>query len=265
MSLHAKLWPGPPSGTPLVILHGLLGSSRNWASVARDLSSEREVWVLDARNHGASPHFPTHGYGDQEADTALWLRSQFDQPVHLLGHSMGGKTAMRVACRHPQLIRSLTVVDIVPKDYTSGRHEPALDALLGIDLHQLANREDADVRLSGSIPDWALRRFLLTNLDNSTGSWRWLANLAVLRKHLPELERNSVESTDSFSGRCLFVLGGRSDYFVGGDHEAISRHFPAARIEFIPDSGHNPHFETREAFVELLKPFLVSDVSPPLL
>lgn len=259
--LFSRSVPGPPAAPPLVILHGLLGSSRNWATVARELSTACTVVTPDLRNHGASPHDPVHTYEAMAADVAEFLRANFDGPVRLMGHSMGGKTAMLTACRHPELVSGLLIVDIVPKDYTAGRHDMNFAALEALDLSTLDSREQADQHLAPTVPDWAFRKFLLSNLERSeAGVWRWACNLRVLHAALRTLEHNPLQPVDYFGGPTLFLFGGRSHYYEGGDHLAIDRHFPAAQVEFIADSGHNPHFDQRELFCDFVKRFLRSGV-----
>jgi esterase len=256
MELHFRDL-GGAGRPPLVILHGILGSSRNWQSAGKDLAERAHVFALDLRNHGASPHGADAGYAAMTADVLGWLAARGLARVTLLGHSLGGKVAMRLACRRPDAVERLIVVDIAPKDYAgAGRHRE-FAAMNALDLAPLRSRAEAERRLEAAVPDWALRKFLTTNLDrDEAGRWRWTVNLPVLTAALRELEGNPLDASDRYGGPTLFVLGGRSPYVAPGEHGLITAHFPAARIETIPESGHNPHLEARAAFGRIVADFL---------
>jgi pimeloyl-ACP methyl ester carboxylesterase len=144
----------------------------------------------------------------------------------------------------------LVVVDIAPKDYHSAAHRAEFAAMNELDLGSLVSRQEAELRFEARVPDLGMRKFLTTNLERSSeGGWRWQVNLPVLTAALPALERNALAPGDRFDGDVLFVTGGRSRYVQPADHDAICRHFPRARIATIPEAGHNPHMDAREAFV----------------
>jgi esterase len=241
-------------GPPLVILHGILGSSRNWQTAGRDLAARHHVLALDLRNHGGSPHDGEMTYPAMAADVLAWLEARGLERVALLGHSLGGKVAMLLACRHPERVERLIVVDIAPRDYAwGGRQRAEFAAMNGLDLGGLRSRAEAEQRLEAQVPDWAMRKFLVTNLEcDGAGRWRWTVGLAALTEALPALEKNSLRPGDIFAGAALFITGGKSAYVTAADHAAIRRHFPAARIETLADCGHNPHMEARAAFVRLV-------------
>lgn len=242
---------------PLVVLHGLLGSSRNWQTAGRDLASRAHVLALDLRNHGASPHDPDCSYPAMVADVLAWLDRRDIGRTGLLGHSLGGKVAMALACRHPDRVARLAVADMAPKDYRGLARHPELAAMAALDLSTLRSRADAEARLTPDVPNWALRKFVTTNLDrDGDGRWRWAVNLEALRRSLPELEANPLAAEERYGGPALFVVGGRSPYVGEQDHAAIRSHFPAAKIEILPDSGHNPHMDAREDFARLVAAFL---------
>ena len=235
---------------PLVILHGLLGSSRNWQTAGRDLASRYHVFALDLRNHGVSPHSAEMTYTAMLADVVEWFHAHGLAKATVMGHSMGGKVAMLLACRHPTLVERLIVVDTAPRAYRSPGLEAQFAAMAALPLDTLRSRADAEQRLEGSVPDWAVRKFLTTNLaQGSDGRWQWSVNLPVLAAALSELGKNPLVPTDRFAGPALFVAGGKSRFLLAADHAPIAAHFPSARFEVIPGAAHNPHMETREAFV----------------
>lgn len=238
---------------PLVILHGLLGSSRNWQTVGRELAEHFAVYALDLRNHGASPWASGMDYPELARDVAAWLDANGLEAVHLLGHSMGGKTAMRFAMDHPERLLSLTVVDIAPRDYDS-HHRVEFVAMASFDPAGVADRREAESALeAGGVSDWAMRQFLLTNLSRrEAGGFAWDINLAELAARLPEVCRNPLSPEDTYAGRALFVVGGKSAYVRPEDRDAIHRYFPYAVLADLPASGHNPHIEDRAAFSRAL-------------
>lgn len=239
---------------PLVILHGMLGSSRNWQTAGRELAEQFHVLALDLRNHGASPHAETMNYAEIADDVRRWLDAQGIARAAMLGHSMGGKTAMLLACRHAERVERLIVADIAPKDYFWPGHRVNFAAMNELDLASLHSRAEAEMRLEARVASWAMRKFLVTNLErNEDGTWQWAINLPALTAALPTMEGNPLRSGDLFGGPTLFVAGGKSDYITEGDDQLIRRHFPAARFAVIPESGHNPHMETREKFVALVR------------
>lgn len=235
---------------PLVLLHGMLGSSRNWQTAGRDLAAHFHVLAVDLRNHGGSPHAPTMSYPEMMVDVLAWLDAQGLARVTLLGHSMGGKVAMLLACRHPERVERLLAVDIAPKDYQWVGHRASFAAMNELNLADLRSRADAELRFEARVPSWSLRKFLTTNLERSeAGEWRWTIDLPAITAALPMLERTPLAPGDRYDGPAAFISGGKSDYVEEADHAAIRAHFPAAQFAAIPESGHNPHMEAREAFV----------------
>ncbi len=242
---------GTTGKPPLVLLHGLLGSSRNWQTAGRDLSSAFHVFALDLRNHGSSPHDDDCTFVAMMDDVLRWLDREGIGRTTLLGHSLGGKVAMLLACRHPQRVERLVVVDIAPKNYLSRAHRAEFAAMNELDLAILQSRGEAELRFELRVPDWSMRKFLTTNLERTeAGGWRWSVNLAALTKALPLLEKDSLKEDDHFEGPTHFIVGGRSRYVLPADEEKIRRHFPSARVTRLPDAGHNPHMESRGQFVK---------------
>lgn len=242
------------AGAPLVILHGMLGSSRNWLSAGQELAGlGYRVFAPDLRNHGESPHAAGMDYADLAADVAAWLEARRLGPVTLLGHSMGGKTAMLLACRRPELVARLVVVDIAPKPYRWVGHRMEFLAMQELDLGSLQSRAEAEMRMEGRVPDWALRKFLTTNLERvEGGGWKWTINLPEIAGALPLLEKNPLTATDRYDGPVTFIAGGKSNYVrPDEDLPRMRAHFPQAELIVMPGSGHNPHFDARAEFVRL--------------
>ena len=242
---------------PLVIIHGLLGSSRNWQTVGAELSALRHVFALDLRNHGMSPHAEDHDFATLEADVLRWMDAQGLARVALMGHSMGGKLAMALACHRPERVERLVSVDIAPRDYDASKFRGILDAMLAIAPEQLASRAEAEAQLEAVVKDWAMIKFLTTNLERGAdGRFQWRVNVAALHAELDEIAKTSLSPGDSYDGPTLFVIGGYSRHVREEDRPEIAARFPQSRIETVPESGHNPHIEARAAFMEAVREFL---------
>ena len=251
---------GGKGKAPMLLLHGMLGSSRNWQTMGADLAhaGAAHVIALDLRNHGRSPHTETMNYDEMVADVIAWMDSHSLMRVLLMGHSMGGKVAMAVACRHPHRIGRLVVVDTAPKEYQSMAHRNEIAAMNELDLRVIRRREEAELHFESRVSDPSMRKFLVTNLDrdHETGGLVWSLNVPAITAALPALETNPLRRGELFEGDTLFVTGGKSNYVEEDDRTTIMRHFPNARIETLVDSGHNPHVEAREEFVQVVTRFL---------
>jgi pimeloyl-ACP methyl ester carboxylesterase len=244
-------------GQPLVILHGLFGSARNWGSIARALGDIRQVHALDLRNHGASPWAPSMTYQEMAADVAAYLESRGLAPCDILGHSMGGKTAMLLALTRPELVNRLIVVDIAPVGYIRESFPEYVDAMKAVDLAHVHRRTDVDTHLAPTIPDASLRAFLLQNLVTEHGRFHWRINLDAIRANLPAIiDFPTVKGC--FGGPTTFLAGERSDYIRPRDEATIERLFPRARIQEIGQSGHWPHAEQPEKFLKIVRTALGS-------
>lgn len=233
-------------GTPLLIVHGLFGSARNWGAIARRMAETREVRVPDMRNHGASPWEASHRYADLAADLAPLAGGD------VLGHSMGGKAAMALALTQPERVRRLVVADIAPVAYGHSQSH-LIHAMRGLDLDAVTTRGDADRLLAPVIGDAGVRAFLLQSLDLKERRWR--LNLDVLEAEMAQITGwDAIEGT--FDGPALFLAGAMSDYLKREHREAIRAQFPAARFASIPGAGHWLHAEKPREFEAAVETFL---------
>jgi len=244
------------AGPPLVILHGLFGSGRNWASVARALGARHRVFTLDLRNHGDSPRAASMGYREMAADVAHFLARHGLEGATVIGHSMGGKTAMVLALEHGALVGRLIVVDIAPVAYRHS-HLPLIEAMAAVDLARASRRAEVDAALKDAAPEAGLRAFLLHNLETGEGDLRWRVNLAALGDNMDELigYPDGLEGR-SYAGPALFLAGADSDYLRREHAAAIRALFPAAEIDAIAGAGHWVHAEQPQAFLARVQAFL---------
>jgi esterase len=254
MKLHFREF---GEGPPLLILHGLLGSLDNWLTQAQKLAAHFEVFVPDHRNHGQSPHADEFDYEAMAGDLLEFVNEHQLGTVHLLGHSMGGKTAMRFAQLHPDRVDKLVVVDMSPREYAP-RYGEILAAMQALDLAEFERRDQVEVALATVVPDKNLRQFLLKNLRRDTsGALRWKPNLAALRTNYANV-RHSLRHTEKFTGPVLFVRGGRSDYLRDEDIDPIQQLFPRATMATIAAAGHWVHAEAPVEFLRVVTEFLLA-------
>lgn len=242
-------------GAPIIILHGLFGTLDNWQTIAKKLAEQYSVYILDQRNHGRSPHVDTIDYPSMAEDLAHFMESNWIYKAHIVGHSMGGKTAMQFALNYADLVDHLIVVDIAPKKYPEG-HQLIFEALTTINLEQITNRKEADAFLETKIEDFGVRQFLLKNLSrNKEGQYQWKMNLPVIHKFYSEILLPPTLE-EPFSGETLFVKGGKSNYIQEEDWPLVKQHFPNARLETIRASGHWVHAEAPQKMLETILRFL---------
>ena len=244
-------------GEPLLILHGLFGSARNWSGIARRLGEDYRVIAVDLRNHGDSGHAAAMTYADMVADLDGLLQELGLESAYFLGHSMGGKAAMGFALTHPGRTAGLIVVDIAPVPYRSA-HLLFLDAMQSLPLAELAGREDAAARLQAAgVTDAVIRQFLLQNLVRRDGGYAWRLNLQALRQHMDELASFPRDWTHAgYAGPACFLAGGASDYVRPEYYPEIRRLFPAATIKTLEHAGHWVHADQPDAFTAAVRVFL---------
>jgi pimeloyl-ACP methyl ester carboxylesterase len=260
------------SGPRVVFVHGLFGQGKNWTTIAKGLAGDHRVTLLDLPNHGHSPWTERVDYLDMTETVAAELRS-LGEPVTLVGHSMGGKVALQLALRHPELLRALVVVDIAPTEYpvSGGRTDDPdeeaapfaafITAMRALDLGRLRTREDADTALRTAVPSRMVRSFLLQSLVREglgdDGGWRWRLNLELLERDLAALRGFPDPPPGArYDGPVLWVAGANSTYVLPEDRERMEQLCPATRLVRIKNAGHWVHSEQPEVFLETLKRFL---------
>jgi pimeloyl-ACP methyl ester carboxylesterase len=238
---------------PLLIVHGLYGSGRNWGVIARRLAEARDVVAVDMRNHGASPRHASHSYPELAADLAHVIETLGGR-ADVLGHSMGGKASMVLALTRPELVRKLVVADIAPVayDHDQSRHIHAMRAL---DLTDLTSRAEADRRLSALIDDPALRAFFLQSLDLKAQPPHWRLNLDVLEAEMAKIV-GWPDISGAFDGPTLFLTGSLSHYVKPEYRPAILALFPKARFAKLTGAGHWLHADRPREFEEAVRVFL---------
>ena len=243
-------------GSLIVFCHGLFGQGRNWTAIAKALGDEHRSVLVDLPHHGRSSWAGQIDYVTM-ADQVAGLVTA-DDPVTLVGHSLGGKVAMVLALRHPEVVRRLCVVDIAPVDY-HGASEFAgyVEALHALDLAAFTRRAEAEEALSAAVPDSTVRDFLLQNLRRDGDGWRWQADLDGLEAALPVISGWPEDrlAGAAYDGPVLWVSGSESDYVRPGDEAAMSRWFPRQRRVVVKGAGHWVHSQRPEVFVEVLRRF----------
>ena len=250
-TLFATSHEGPTGAPILVILHGLLGSSRNWGLVTKALADKVTVHALDLPNHGQSPHQEEVSFQSMADAVLEWMDSEGLNKVHLLGHSLGGKVAMYFADEFPDRLESLIVADIAPKDYEP-HLQHILEAMHALDLSAISSRKEAEDALSEAIPELGMRKFVLTNLARSSEGFQWQVNLGSILQALPTISSNPMAGKTGYAGKTLILKGQTSSYIQSEDEIVFQRYFPNSTLQTVPNSGHNVHFDNLPAFTEIL-------------
>ena len=243
-------------GLPVLILHGLFGSGRNWQTVAHRLAGSFRVVTPDLRNHGESPHAGTMSYADMAGDVAALAERLDLGPVTLIGHSMGGKVAMHFALARPSQTRRLLVVDVAPVTYAHD-FNPIVEGMLSLPVARLTSRDEADAFLASRVRSAPLRQFLLQNLVRDGAGYRWRLGLAEIAANMPRLLGFDEPGTGAhYDGSTLFLAGERSDYIRLQDRTEACARFPNARFEAVPGAGHWVHVEQTDLFMRHVSAFL---------
>ena len=264
---YKKLGEGPA----LIIVHGLYGSLDNWLSIAKKLSENFEVFIIDQRNHGNSPHADSHTYFDLKNDLLEFMDDHKIDKATLLGHSMGGKTVMFFAIDYPERVSNLLVVDIAPKNYSkisdytpqTINHEHLVSIILNFDLNLFKSRTEINQELAKQIKSEKVRQFLLKNLKrNKDKSFGWKLNIKTISEYLPQI-MDGIDESSFTKGKgitgfpVLFIKGEESNYICDDDHKLIRTIFPYAEITTIPKAGHWVHAEQADLLVKTINYFIL--------
>ncbi len=256
-------------GTPLIILHGLYGSSDNWVTIGRALSEKYEVWLVDQRNHGKSPHSEEHTYQAMQNDLLEFMDEHNIEQAILIGHSMGGKTAMKFAMEQADRLISLIIVDIAPKSYAFSiniksdtlNHKNIMESMLSLDFSGIENRNQLENLMAKKIRIGRIRQFILKNVKRKDDkTFGWVLNIDALYSNLDNI-------LDGFSSDAnigyeitgfpvLFIKGEQSDYINADDKDKIFSIFPYAELTSIENAGHWLHAEEPEQLLKVIDEFL---------
>jgi pimeloyl-ACP methyl ester carboxylesterase len=251
MKLHHRIL---GEGEPLFILHGLFGSADNWQTLGKKFAEDYQVYFVDQRNHGRSPHSDEFSYDLMVADFHELVTDLGLSKINIIGHSMGGKTAIGFAAKYPHLVDKMVVADIGHKQYPM-HHDQILEGLNSLDLNLLKSRGQADKALAHYIEEIGVRQFLLKNLYwVEKGQLGWRINIPVLSDKIYDI----IEEIkfDTIESETLFMRGGRSNYIVEADYPEIERKFPNSEIHTIEESGHWIHAEAPAEFYQNVMDFL---------
>ncbi|MEI6900646.1 MAG: alpha/beta fold hydrolase [Bacteroidota bacterium] len=244
-------------GAPMVILHGLFGISDNWVTFGKRISERYHVFIPDLRNHGQSPHSEVFDLPSLTEDLFEFAEYHDLEKMIVLGHSLGGKTAMDFALKYPEIVSHLIVVDIGMRRYGGDRdHQGLINAMMEVDLSICATRSDLEKQLAEKIHSVKLRQFLMKNIywrGKTTLAWR--LNLSVINNNLP-LIHEGVNAGTPFKGPALFIRGAESDYVIDNDLILIKENFPMATIKTISGASHWVHADAPEAFYQAINDFL---------
>lgn len=245
--VHHKTY-GEAHLPPLYIAHGVFGMLDNWHLIAQQLSTQFFVITYDARNHGKSFHHENAGYRAMSEDLKLLIDHFKHDKIYLIGHSMGGKTAMKFVDLYPEKVEKLIVVDIAPKPYKAS-HLAFIQAFKEIPFERIANRKDADLAFSEYAKDLAIRQFLLKNIESTPeGGYKLKINIEAIENYYEEII-GGLSFTSTHQVPCSFIAGGNSQYIQEADKALILQNFPNARFISIPNAGHWVHAEQPEAFL----------------
>lgn len=244
---------GDKDAAAVVLIHGLFGDKDNLKALARDLQKDYFCVMVDARNHGESPHCDSMSYSEMAADVLATCDQLSLQQFALVGHSMGGKIAMQLAMDQPERVRCAVFADIAPADY-AGTHDDILSALQAIDLSTVNSRSDADKALSETVKTQGVRQFLLKNLRKTDDGYAWRLNLDGLISNYDNLAGNV--SQGQYDGPVLFIKGGESDYLSEQHRDAINQRFSHVDVKIIEGCGHWLHAEKPRIFNRLVSDFL---------
>lgn len=241
----------------MLILHGLFGSLDNWMTLGKRLSEHYEVWLIDQRNHGRSPHSDKMSYEIMAEDLHEFIQQHQLSDVVVLGHSLGGKTAMQHSMKYSDEISKLVVADMAPRAYEHDFDE-ILEGLKAVKPSSISSRKDAEQKLGKHINNWGICQFLLKNLNRKKDeTYEWRFNLAVLEREMQNIRTWEINGAP-MEKPTLFIKGENSNYISDKDGIQIKELFPNSKIEGIEGAGHWLHAEKPDEFYSLLKDFMES-------
>jgi esterase len=246
------------SGYPLIILHGLMGSLDNWQTIAKHFSTHFQVYVIDQRNHGRSPHSKEFSYEILMQDMIDFMQQHNIDKAHFIGHSMGGKVVMHLALEHPDHVAKLIVVDVAPVEYED-RHSAVFKALFAVDLAALESRQQPETTLRQYLgEDESTVQFLMKGLyRDDDNKFQWRFNVQALYDAYQEIS-TGISSVKPFEGETLFIKGGKSDYINAANYSEITDLFPHNQLAEIAGSGHWVHADNPAEFISVAEKFLLA-------
>jgi esterase len=243
------------SGSPLIIIHGLLGSSDNWVTISKSFAEHFSVFMIDLRNHGRSAHSEEFSVNAMMNDLLEFMKDQQLNSAAILGHSLGGWVAMNFAIRFPEKVDKLIVVDFAPKKYQNNLIG-FLKWLLNWDISRIKSLREADQQLEEILKEPAVRGFIMKNLKrNKKGGFEWKPNLKAIYDNLNQVS-GFLNENQIFGKPALFIRGGNSDYINPPDESLIKEHFPNVTIRTISGAGHWVHADNPDEFVRVVNQFL---------
>jgi len=243
------------SGKPIFILHGVFGSADNWQTVGKMLADHFTVFLIDLRNHGLSPHSDEFNYTAMAEDLIEIMKDESMDKISIIGHSMGGKVAMYLACDYAYLIEKLVVVDISPRSYPP-HHQEILAGFDAVDLKNIKNRNEAEAQMSLVIDSFGVRQFLLKNLTrDDKNKFVWKLNLPVIAEKIHQVGE-ALPTEKRFENPTLFIKGANSKYIQESDEALIILHFPKSKLETIENTGHWVHAEQPQLLFDSVIRFL---------
>ncbi len=253
MQLHYKI---EGSGQPILLIHGLFGSLSNLGLLARPLSENHEVISVDLRNHGMSPKSDRHDYEMMAEDLATLVEHLCLDEFDVIGHSMGGKVAMKLAERLPEKVKRLIVLDMAPVSYSKGRHDNVFAGLNEVSayLNTITKRSEAESYLSMHIKDPGVRQFLLKSLKKENDRFKWQFNVQSLWNNYDKIM--SWKAIEPFNGPTLFIKGEQSEYILAEYRQATVRQFPNAKAHMVANTGHWLHAEKPDTIHRIIARFL---------
>jgi len=251
LDLHSEVL-GDKDAPVVIILHGLFGSTSNWRSISRELSKTHRVISLDLRNHGKSPWHDSMTYADLAGDVMHYIERNSLEHSKIIGHSMGGKTAMTLLQKFEITTGKVFIIDIAPVSYRHD-HNLFIQVMQSIEFNQISSRQQVDEQLARMIDDYGVRQFLMQNLDREGGRYSWRINLHAIAKNMPEImgyQRNHAVEND-----VVFISGDQSGYIRPEYHGTIKSQFPNSVIETIQGAGHWLHAEKPQALLQILEKY----------